>query len=98
MKKPVFLDRFSSGLDELTRRQQADVGEVLTVLDREMRYSVFEATENQTIAKTMDRIIAEELITTDNSCGYPWTRCELTDAGREYLKRHPEKPKKARRR
>ena len=47
MTTPVFIDIFSSGLDELTRRQQADIATVLTVLDRTKRYSVFEATDNQ---------------------------------------------------
>lgn len=88
MTTPVFLDRFSSGLDELTRRQQASIATVLRVPARTKRYSVFEATDNQTIAKTMDAIIDRELIATDNSCGYPWTKCELTDAGREWLSTH----------
>lgn len=81
----VFLDSFSVGLDVLTRRQQADVATVLSVLAREKRYSVFEATANQVIATTMDRIVRDGLITTDTSCGFPWTRCELTEKGRLML-------------
>lgn len=82
------IDRFSAGLDELTRRQQADVSTVLSVLGRVKRYSVFEATDNDVIATTMDRVIADKLIKTDNRCGYPWVKCRLTKAGREWLKAH----------
>ena len=81
----VFIDRFSAGLDDLTRKQQASVTEVLAVLDRIGRFSVFEATENQTIARTMTRISKSGYVDMDHSCGFPWTTVKLTDKGRELL-------------
>ncbi len=62
----IFLVSFSAGLDELTRKQQADHMEVLRVLHRTGRYSIFEATKNQTIAKTMVRLLTKSCITVDD--------------------------------
>lgn len=91
---------FSAGLDELTRKQQADHIAVLRVLKRAGRFSVFEATSNDTIARTIDRLIHKglttvepdgtrtsygKLIETDHSCGYPWTKVKLTPAGESLL-------------
>lgn len=81
----TFVDCFSVGLDELPRRKQRSVAEVLRVLHVAGEYSIFEATANQDIARTMDEIVACKLITTDNSCGYPWTKCTLTEAGLELI-------------
>lgn len=89
MTQGIHIDRFSAGLDDLTRKQQADHVAVLRVLQRTGRYSVFEATDNQTIAKTMDRLISANnkggaLVKTLGG-DYPWTAVELTDAGRALL-------------
>lgn len=81
MSRAIFLDCFTAGLDDLTRKQQASTEAVLRVLKRTGRFSVFEATENQTIANTMTRLCRGPLIETDNSCGYPWTKVQLTAAG-----------------
>lgn len=86
---------FSGGLDDLTRKQQADPVAVLQVLKQSGRFSVFEASCNEVIARTMDRLIHKglaivkdgvrieygKLIETDKSCGYPWTNVKLTPAG-----------------
>lgn len=90
---------FSSGLDDLTRKQQADYIEVLRVLKREGRFSAFEASDNMTIARTITRLIHKGLTTvkdgvktehgllieTDKSTGYPWTGVKLTAAGEALL-------------
>lgn len=90
---------FSAGLDDLTRKQQADPVAVLRVLKRTGRFSAFEASENDTIARTMTRLIHKGLTTvddgvhtkrglmllTDTSCGYPWTKCTLTPAAERLL-------------
>jgi hypothetical protein len=73
----------SAGLDDLTRRKQRDFAEVLRVLHRTERFSMFEATANNVIAQTMDDIIKLKLIETDISCGFPWTKVKLTSAGLE---------------
>ncbi|MFP3428779.1 hypothetical protein SB781_03415 [Paraburkholderia sp. SIMBA_061] len=84
----VYVDRFSAGLDDLTRKQQGDHIAVLRVLNKTGRFSCFEASENQTIARTMDFILHSDLVqTTDN--GYPWTGVKLTDAGRAALEANP---------
>ena len=67
----VYIDRFSAGLDDLTRKQQADDEAVIAVLRKTKRFSCFEASDNPTIASTMTRLCRTRL-TTDKS-GYPWT-------------------------
>ena len=52
----VFICSFTSGLDDMKRKDQKDVVKVLRVLNKCNRYSVFEATENQTIAQMMTRL------------------------------------------
>jgi hypothetical protein len=85
MSDAIFICGFSSGLDDMPRKDQRDIAKVLRVLERRGRFSVFEATANQTIATTMTKLSHSDLIETDNSCGYPWTKVKLTDAGKRYL-------------
>lgn len=80
-----YVDRFSAGLDDLTRKQQASRVEVLRKLKEIKRYSIFEATENKVIAKTMDQLVRAKLIKTDNSCGYPWINVTLTEDGERMI-------------
>ena len=67
----VHIDRFSAGLNDLTIKDQANVEAVLNVLRRTKRFSCFEASANQTIARTMKRIWANRVVTDDKS-QYPW--------------------------
>lgn len=83
----IFIDEFTSGLDDLPIRKQRSTKHVLEYLERNGRFSVFEATANDTIATTVDRVIRRGYIETDISGGYPWTKTKLTDAGRAYLAR-----------
>lgn len=69
---------FSVGLDELPRRKQRDPKEVLRVLHRAGRFSVFEATDNQTIARMMSRLERDGLIECE-LLTFPWTACRITD-------------------
>lgn len=87
MSTAVFICDFSSGLDDMPRKDQRDIEKVLRVLDQCGRFSVFEATANQTIATTMSRLCRSNLIEADNSCGYPWTKVKLTEAGRALLEK-----------
>ena len=73
MGRAVYIDRFSAGLDELTHKEQSNHEAVLKVLRRTKLFSVFEATENQAIARTMTALTNTGRITTDTSIGYPWT-------------------------
>ena len=90
---------FSSGLDDMKRKDQRDVVKVLRILSQCGRFSVFEATENQTIARMMDNILHKgcTIIGTDgikktygilaisNGGDFPWTNIELTSGGRQLL-------------
>lgn len=77
----IFIDRFTVGLEDLKRKEQADISKVLAVMQEHGRFSVFEATANQTIAKTVDRIMLEGFVKNLGG-GYPWTEIELTEKGR----------------
>lgn len=81
----------TAGLDELTRRQQKDGRAVLRVLSQTRRFSVFEATANQTIAKTIDHLFAAKQVEVDPDGynGFPWTAVRLTAAGAALLKEAP---------
>jgi len=80
----IHLCVFSSGIDDLPRRKQADDLAVLRVLAETKRFSVFEAGANDTIARTMTRLMASPYLR-DLGGAYPWTHVELTDAGKALL-------------
>jgi hypothetical protein len=73
---------WSSGLDQMKRKDQGYAAKVLQQLHRSPRFSVFEATQNAKIAKMMDYLVAEKFIEVDNSPGYPWSTAKLTARGR----------------
>lgn len=94
----IHIDRFSAGLDDLTRVQQADHLAVLRVLARTGRFSCFEASDNDVIARTMTRLMHKGCTTVVNGKktahgvllkttggAYPWTTCELTEAGKRLI-------------
>ena len=80
----MFIDRFSAGLDDLNRKQQADMQIVLRVMEKAKRFSSFEASDNDVIARTVTDIFRLGYVK-DIGGGYPWTNVELTDAGRAFL-------------
>jgi hypothetical protein len=80
----IHLCRFSAGLDDLSRKEQADPAVVLSTLKRLGRYSCFEASDNRVIAKTMDSLHDRGLL--DTTCGeYPWSTCSVTPRGEQFL-------------
>ncbi len=98
MSTAFHTDWFSTELDDLTRKQQADHIEVLRVLARTGRYSIFEATENEVIALTMDRLLWVPFVSSSNGVitdhgllikktggQYPWSDVEVTEAGKRLL-------------
>lgn len=93
MTSAIYLCSFTGGIDEMKRADQRDLVRVLRVLDAQprKRFSVFEASDNMNIARTMTRIVREGYITTDNSCGYPWTAYKLTDKGRAAIAQPEQK-------
>jgi hypothetical protein len=81
---------FSSGIDEMKRKDQASQAAVLRVLAQCKRFSVFEATANRTIALTMDSLVEDGLVALDSaSTSYPWTNVKLTKKGEEFVNDHP---------
>lgn len=103
MTTAIYVCSFSSGLDDMKRKDQRDVVKVLRVLAECGRFSVFEATSSQTIAAMMDRICHKgcTMVAPDgtkrsygkliNVLGgnFPWTRIELTDGGKRLLEDNP---------
>lgn len=99
----VIVCSFSSGLDDMKRKDQRDVVKVLRILAQCGRFSVFEATANQTIANMMDKILHKgcTLVQPDGSKrayglliksiggAFPWTEIELTEGGKQLLEDNP---------
>ena len=94
---------FTSGLDDMRRADQTDPIKVLRVLEKCGRFSVFEATANDAIARMMTRLYHKALIyrgkryggpmlKMDHSMGYPWTKVVLTDAAKALLADFPAPP------
>lgn len=94
----AILCSFTSGLDDLTRKQQCDPVAVLRVLQATGRFSVFEATANQTIARMMTRLMHKQCIVVRDGVRteygkllkktggeFPWTTVELTAGGLKLL-------------
>ena len=82
----VHIDRFSAGLDDLSKKDQRDDAAVLRVLKRTGRFSAFEASDNEGIAATVTRLLRDKLI---ESIGgeYPWTKVLVTAAGEAVLQK-----------
>lgn len=58
---------------------------VLKQLSQMKRFSIFEATANDHIARMMDKLVKEKYIEVDNSMGYPWSGVKLTQKGLEHI-------------
>lgn len=90
MKSGAIVCSFSAGLDELTREQASNDATVLAVIDRVGKFSVFEATANPVIAKTMTRLFETGMVE-DVGGAYPWTHAKLTAKGRAVIEVVPAK-------
>lgn len=94
---------FSSGLDDMKRKDQRDVVKVLRILAQCGRFSVFEATDNQAIANMIDKILHKGctrvqpdgtrkeygLLLKTTGGAFPWTEIELTEGGKRLLEDNP---------
>ena len=49
------------------------------------RFSIFEATADQRIARSMDFLVQQKYIEVDNSPGYPWSNVKLTKRGHQII-------------
>lgn len=82
----VIIDYFSGGIGEMRDKDQKDRIKVLSVLAADPEFTVFDATEREGIANTMDRMHDDGLIAyPEPRPAYPWMRVEITPAGRAIL-------------
>ena len=58
----VFIDSFSVGIDELSRKDASNELLVLGIISKAGRFSCFEASDNPTIAATMTRLMHGPLV------------------------------------
>lgn len=79
---------FSEGLDEMPSKQQGDIRAVLKRLSGMKRFSVFEASANMKLARTMTKIFASGYVE-DAGGEYPWTTFKITDAGKAFMESAP---------
>ena len=77
-----------SALDDLPKREHGNPVAVLRLLDAVGEFSAFEMEGK--LARSMTYILRKEWIKTDISCGYPWTKVEITPAGRAALRDEDE--------
>lgn len=61
-KSRIFIDNFSTGLDDMKRSDQRDMMKVFAVVAREGKFSTFEASANNTIAGTMTALMRSGLL------------------------------------
>lgn len=73
-----FIDQFSS-LDDLRPKDRGNDDTVAALLAKVGKFSVFEATEHSSLAKTLMRLEASGRIKIDNSCEYPWVKVTEVD-------------------
>ena len=67
----VHIDSFTTGFEDLTKRQRCDDAIVLEVARREKRYSTFEM--DQPLMDTLKRLEAKGHFKLDHeNIGYPW--------------------------
>ncbi len=82
----MYLDSFSGAIDGMKRKDQGNAINVLKVLSRHPRFSVFDATANAVIAKTMTYLFCEKYIAgTQPRPGYPWMAVDITEKGQALL-------------
>jgi len=83
---------FSTGIDEMKRKDQKDPAKVLAVLKAYPRFSCFEASTNPGIAKTMTLLFERKLVKNIGGA-YPWTDVEITELGEAVINGAPVPPK-----
>ena len=95
MKTTMYFDSFSGAIDGMKRKDQGNAVKVLEVLSKHPRFSVFDATANSVIAKTMTYLFCEKYIAGTRPrlgyprLGYPWMAVDITEKGQALLKGTP---------
>jgi hypothetical protein len=75
----VHLDSFSGALGDLPKNQHGDRERVLAVLRKHPRFSCFDATATNKLAKTLDDLKAAGRIVYAKDEQYPWCRVTVVD-------------------
>lgn len=71
---------FSVGIDEVPVRAKDFDEQVINILRKQGRFSVFEASANKRIADVMTRLCSDGgRLEVDNSTGFPWTKIVSID-------------------
>lgn len=81
----MLIDYFGGNLGDIKYKEAGDLRKVLDCLKSSPRFSIFDATANMRIAKTMSAAVKLGYIEIDNSEGYPWSNALITDKGSEFL-------------
>jgi hypothetical protein len=84
-KYSVFVDSFSGAIADLPSRLRRDPVAVLCVLEQSPLFSVFDATEHATLARTLDWLKETGKFTCKEGIGFPWHHAVITEKGRAYL-------------
>jgi hypothetical protein len=80
----IIICRFSDRIEDMRRNDQRRPVAVLRVLDKCKRFSVFEATGNAVIARTMTNLFDRGYVKSIGGA-FPWTEVEITEAGRKLM-------------
>ena len=82
----AFFCSFAGAIGDMKPRDQRDPMKVLSVLDKEPSFSVFDATERKAIANSLDYLKQEGLIEYPlPQPGYPWSKVRVTKSGKKAL-------------
>jgi hypothetical protein len=76
---------FSSGIDEMKKKDQEDPVKVLAVLKCQPRFSAFEASANRGIARSITFLFERNLVENVGDLGYPWVKVRITELGQSVL-------------
>ena len=88
MGRRVYIDKFSTSLDELPRKAKSDLGIVFDTIIANGRFSAFEI--DASLAGTVQFLFARGYLKRLPESAYPWTLCEATAKGTEW--RRPKEP------
>lgn len=80
-----------SALDDIPKRKHRDRRVVLAALKKAGRFSGFEVTETQALARSVTALQDEGLIVT-TPLQFPWSKVEVTAKGEAFLAQAPIQP------
>lgn len=82
----VFLCSFSGSLAELPKKYRSNLKAVLTLLKKDGRFSIWDATEHPSLARSLTRLKEIGLIEyAQPQPEFPWQQATVTKAGEDYL-------------